>query len=193
MTFRHYRKRNRRSFFPQMMNPIINGTYLKQRDMISIFSSTTSCSILSGFIFVSLMQKIYNRKEMEPKGSFKAVNLQLFGSYSNTMLNYIFGNHCYTQAHTARPLPVLMVSTSLEFSISPTFAVTKYTTPIFILNQFASFLSVMIAATGKMIVHLGYQLEIVVALESKQLIFFCEKKSQQKTESNKKSLDFEKE
>ena len=131
------------------------------------------------------LKKIYNRKEMEPKGSFKAVNLQLFGSYSNTMLNYIFGNHCYTQAHTARPLPVLMVSTSLEFSISPTFAVTKYTTPIFILNHFASFLSVIIAATGKMIVHLGYQLEIVVALESKQLIFFVKRNPNKKQNPTK--------
>ena len=73
--------------------------------------------------------------------------------HNKTMLNYIFENHCDACTYTNRSsLVFLRLPSMVFFSVSPTFAVTKYPTPIFILPRFASLLSFIIVTTGKLMI-----------------------------------------
>ena len=144
--------------------------------------------ISSGLMFVGLQKKQdphlgtaekfyhFEKSTAANKWIFKEVVKRLISTsivrHSNTIMTYIFGNHCGVWTRPTTSFLIIIIFLSLVLSISPTFSVTKNPTPIFILTHLASFLSFIIITTGKLIVNLGGGVAIAVEISKQTVGFF---------------------
>ena len=118
MTFRNPQKSHRKTLLTKMMNLIISSNHFKWIAIIYIFNlSTIICRILNGLIFVAPQKQQdphlgtvkqfcpCKKSTTENTWSYKEVSKRVMPTtvvrHSNTIMNYIFWNHCdsYTQSN----------------------------------------------------------------------------------------------